>query len=271
MKYVVLRDDDTHALTPIDYLERLYRPFLDKGLPVNLATIPNVNTTMTLPNGAPELYLRVPNETKETNLPIGRNAKLVEYLLANPGYTLLQHGCQHNFHEFAAEDAAVIIAKLEEGTRLFAEAGIPKADTFVAPHDRFSFAGLSEVSKRFPVVSACWYELRKLPVSWWPHYAYKKIFSKPHWQVGKTRLLTHPGSLVTQTLPYDSIIPRIKAHIAQKRLTVIMTHWWEFFRENGPDQPLIDVFHELAATLAADRDVKMVSFRDIANGRVPLN
>ena len=37
MRYVILRDDDTNALTPIECLETLYRPFLDRGLPVNLA------------------------------------------------------------------------------------------------------------------------------------------------------------------------------------------------------------------------------------------
>ena len=42
MRYVILRDDDTNTFTPVECLERLYRPFLDLGLPVNLAVIPNV-------------------------------------------------------------------------------------------------------------------------------------------------------------------------------------------------------------------------------------
>ena len=29
MHYVILRDDDTNALTPVGCLEQLYRPFLD--------------------------------------------------------------------------------------------------------------------------------------------------------------------------------------------------------------------------------------------------
>ena len=32
MKYVIIRDDDTCALTPIECLETLYRPFLDRSL-----------------------------------------------------------------------------------------------------------------------------------------------------------------------------------------------------------------------------------------------
>ena len=57
MRYVILRDDDTNALTPVDCLDRLYRPFLDRGLPVNLATIPDVFTRTTLPDGQLEGYL----------------------------------------------------------------------------------------------------------------------------------------------------------------------------------------------------------------------
>ena len=51
MKYVIIRDDDTNALTPIECLETLYRPFLERSLSVNLATIPNVRSDVFLPNG----------------------------------------------------------------------------------------------------------------------------------------------------------------------------------------------------------------------------
>ncbi len=49
MRYVIIRDDDTNAFTPPECLEQLYRPFLDRGLPVNLATIPDVSTNATPP------------------------------------------------------------------------------------------------------------------------------------------------------------------------------------------------------------------------------
>src|SRR6058998_3397825 len=57
MRYVILRDDDTNALTPVECLERLYRPFLDRGLPVNLAAIPKVRTDVTGTHGLLEGYL----------------------------------------------------------------------------------------------------------------------------------------------------------------------------------------------------------------------
>ena len=49
MRYVIIRDDDTNASTPVECLERLYRPFLERGLPVNLAVIPDVSTDATTP------------------------------------------------------------------------------------------------------------------------------------------------------------------------------------------------------------------------------
>ena len=53
MRYVIIRDDDTNALTPVSCLERLYRPFLERGIPVNLATIPEVALDTKLPDGKP--------------------------------------------------------------------------------------------------------------------------------------------------------------------------------------------------------------------------
>ena len=57
MRYVIIRDDDTNALTPVACLEHLYRPFLDRGLPVNLAAIPDVSTDTRMAQGTLEGYL----------------------------------------------------------------------------------------------------------------------------------------------------------------------------------------------------------------------
>jgi len=92
MRYVILRDDDTNALTPAEYLEQLYRPFLDRGLPVNLAAIPKVRTDAVMANGSREGFLVTKNEHAPLMVPIGNNEKLVRYLRANPGFRIVQHG-----------------------------------------------------------------------------------------------------------------------------------------------------------------------------------
>src|SRR3977135_712464 len=102
VRYVIIRDDDTNALTPVDCLERLYRPFLDRDLPVNLATIPNVCTRTTFHDGRPEWYLLKPRGPLPEALTVGGNQELVGYLLDNPGYHIVQHGFRHDYFEFDA-------------------------------------------------------------------------------------------------------------------------------------------------------------------------
>src|SRR5215469_13131983 len=118
MRYVIIRDDDTNALTPPEFLEQLYRPLLDRGLPINLATVPEVTTDARMANGQPEGFLlawlnmdgtangnpakglgvdcfesfespaseSLSTPNNGTTLPITRNQKLLRYLHENPGY-----------------------------------------------------------------------------------------------------------------------------------------------------------------------------------------
>src|ERR1043165_1342316 len=122
MRYVIIRDDDTNAFTPVECLERLYRPFLDRGLPVNLAVIPAVTLDAKMGDGRPEGFLLkraeratvgvaasageidlraaaptvvsepVVHTGAERTRPIGENQALVDYMLDNPGYKIVQHG-----------------------------------------------------------------------------------------------------------------------------------------------------------------------------------
>jgi len=271
MRYVVLRDDDTNALTPIECLERLYRPFLDRGLPVNLAVIPEVRARLTRPDGQPEGFLmgRL-GEAAETRA-IGQNPKLVRYLLKNPGYQIVQHGCHHDAFEFAASESAETARRIEQGTFRLLEAGFPKPQTFVAPHDKFSRASLLEATKHFYVISTGWFELPRLPLSWWPKYLFKKMLKAPHWQVAHTVLLSHPGCLLSCYRPYETMLETVTSTIRRQRLTVLVTHWWEYFRNNAADEPFIAILHQLADYLAHEPSIEVVSFDEVAAGKVRLN
>jgi hypothetical protein len=346
MRYVILRDDDTNALTPPEYLEQLYRPFLDRGLPINLSTIPLVRTDATDIKGVPEGFLcardlffapgaeegaeprasRTPapprpaaaptpihvgalemassqtltlssplngkgacpatpefvyahgpepegskNHPLPLTLPISAHGELIRYLKSNPGYRIVQHGCHHSLFEFDSNRASDIGERLDLGTRLLVHAGFPEPKTFVAPYDKLSRTSLEEVAKRFPVLSTGWFELRRLPLSWWPNYAAKKLFRRSHWRINRTLLLTHPGCLLSYHRPYHSMLDQVRHSVESRRLTVLVTHWWEYFRDNTPDGALIDVLHQTAAWLAEQREIKVVSFDELAEGRVPLN
>jgi hypothetical protein len=270
MRYVILRDDDTNALTPVECLERLYRPFLDRGLPVNLATIPKVRADVVGPNGFVEGYLFAKGDSTPLTSTIGSNQRLTSYLLNNPGYCIVQHGYHHSLFEFDSVRAGDIRHRLDEGTRLLVEAGFPEPKTFVAPYDRFSRVSLHEVAKRFRVLSTGWFEWRRLPVSWWPRYAIKKLSRHLHWRIGRTLLLSHPGCLLSHQRPCATMLEEVKQAVTSRRVTVLVTHWWEYFRNEKPDEAFIRILHETAAWLANEPDIKVVSFDDLAEGAVAL-
>lgn len=271
MHYIILRDDDTNALTPVGCLERLYRPLLDRGLPVNLAMIPAVNPRATMANGQPEGFLLAPAPAAADPIPIGTNPKLIGYLLTNRGYHVVQHGLHHEYLEFDRIPAQESGDRLDQGTKLLQEAGFPRPETFVAPYDRLSRAGLREVVARFRVFSTGWFELRRLPTRCWPNYALKKLRHAWHWQVGHTLLLSHPGCLFSRARAHSQMLQTILAQVTSRPLTVLVTHWWEYFHDGKANEPFIDCFHETTGYLAGRHDVKFVSFAQLARGDVPMN
>jgi hypothetical protein len=322
MRYVIIRDDDTNALTPIECLERLYRPFLERGLPVNLAAIPDVATTAITADGKPEGFLlnklvdccgaaakcaeggfssngheklssrasqigerglqqrppvisakdaRSTNGEPHATVPMPSNPDLVHYLRENPEFHIVQHGLHHDYLEFDRASPVEVGAKFEEGTRLLAEAGFARPQTFVAPYDKLSRTSLAEGAKRFQVLSTGWYELRRLPFSWWPSYALKKAAGKTHWRTRGTILLTHPGCLLSYRRNYNTILNAVIQHVSKHRLTVLVTHWWEYFRDGRPDERFIEVLHETGNYLAKNREVNVISFEALLSGQVPLN
>ena len=96
MHYVILRDDDTNAFTPVECLEELYRPFLNQGIPVNLSVIPDVRADTLRLDGRPEQFLFAKNGYDELTRPVGDNQELTTYLRDNTGYHIAQHGYDHS-------------------------------------------------------------------------------------------------------------------------------------------------------------------------------
>ena len=264
MRQVIIRDDDTNAFTPPECLEKLYRPFLDRGMPVNLAVIPAVRHNAKTPDGKPEGFLFAANgHAKDTN-PIASNQKLVDYLCSEPCYRVVQHGCHHDTFEFAINDHEEISRRLNEGTRHLADAGFAAPKTFVAPHDKFSRAAFRQSADHFRVISTGWFELARLPHAWWPNYVAKKVRHTPHWRAGNTLLLSHPGCLLSRFRRRDQILDQIKSAIANSSLTVLVTHWWEYFPDGQADRDFISILHQTADYLAAEPGVSVTAFDDLA-------
>jgi hypothetical protein len=271
VRYVIIRDDDTNAFTPVDCLERLYRPLLNRGLPINLAVIPEVDINATMPGGGREGFLCAGPGPRGGTRPLGSNPELVRYLLENPGYHVLQHGCHHDCFEFDRNAGSDISRRIAQGSHRLMEAGFPRPETFVAPHDKLSKAAYLEVARHFRVLSTGWFELRRLPCGWWPQYTLKKVRRAAHWRIGRTLLLSHPGCLLSCHRESATILDRIVTQLNSCRLTVLVTHWWEYFREGRADERFINLLHETSQYLAANRDIKVISFGDLVRDPIPLN
>jgi hypothetical protein len=151
------------------------------------------------------------------------------------------------------------------------EAGFPRPQTFVAPYDKLSRASLLAVAERFRVLSTGWFELRRLPYSWWPEYLKKKFRGTPHWQVGQTLLLSHPGCLLSYHRSFSRALQGIVQCLQKNQVTVLVTHWWEYFRTGKPDEPFIDFLHETLRHISNRSDLQVISFDEISSGRIPLN
>lgn len=265
MPTVILRDDDTNALTPVGCLERLYRPFLDRGLPVNLAVIPDVRTDVRMPDGRLEGFLVAKTGTTAPHIPIGENKELVDYLKANRGFHIVQHGCHHDRFEFDMRDGAEARRRIDLGADRLGKAGFDVSRTFVAPYDRFSKPAMREVAGRFEVISTGWFEWRRIPSAWLPSYVLYKARRQAHWRRGRTLLLRHPGCLLSRYRPYEGMLESVQAAVNSSALIVIVTHWWEYFPDGKPDEAFIQILHATADWLARSPDVRVVAFDQLTS------
>jgi hypothetical protein len=239
-------------------------------MPVNLAVIPEVRTDVRMADGRLEGFLSAGRSPGIPLAPIGFNAGLVDYLRSEPGYHVQQHGCHHDLFEFGISGRRELARRLDRGADLLREAGFARPPAFVAPYDRMSRAAFIEVAARFEVISTGWFEAGRVPVRWYASYALKKLGRRPHWRAGGRVLLSHPGCLLSFQRPRGGMLPSVRNAVEGAVLTVLVVHWWEFFRDGEPDQRLIGVLHEVADWLASRTDVRVVSFADVAAGAVPI-
>ncbi len=271
MRYVIIRDDDTNATTPIECLETLYRPWLDQGMPINLALIPEVTLAAHTAEGKKEQFLFNTNGDTSKTLPIAQNKQLVRYLLDNPGYHILQHGLHHDYLEFDRDSSFDLSARIDRGAQRLAEAGFPRSETFVAPYDKISRPAWKLLAKRFNIISTGWFERRRLPQTWWPRYALKQWRSAPHWRVGQTLLLSHPGCLLSCYRDYRATFPEIKSRVNTEPVTVLVNHWWEYFRDGKTDRDFVNFLHEVLDYLASNREIKVIRFSELLTANMELN
>ena len=89
--------------------------------------------------------------------------------------------------------------------------------------------------------------------------------------MGNTLLLSHPGCLLSYQRSYSTMLDNIVRYVNNNQLTVLVTHWWEYFRNGTPDNPFISFLHQTADYLATHPEIKVISFDDLLSKSIPLN
>jgi Uncharacterized protein conserved in bacteria (DUF2334) len=264
MKYVILRDDDTNGTTPVKWLEPLYRPFLERGFPVHLATIPYVRTDVRRSDGDIERYLFGERAGRLSFVPIENNADMLDYLRHEIEYVPVMHGLTHEFingdSEFFRDEASDIASRLEQGLAHFRAANLGWPRVFVAPQDRLTRASFREVMKRFSILSTRSLSLDILPRRYWPTYLRSRAFGRnKHIHNGSSTVLTHPGCILSNTKPLDGMLDRLLRIIHAQDVTVVVSHHWEYFDHDGlMNESFVAVLHAFAEYLSKAHEVRVV-------------
>jgi hypothetical protein len=59
-------------------------------------------------------------------------------------------------------------------------------------------------------------------------------------------------------------VSSLQRAIDRQRITVLVTHWWEYFRAGKPHDAFVRVLHETADYLASRDDVAVIPFSALA-------
>jgi hypothetical protein len=57
----------------------------------------------------------------------------------------------------------------------------------------------------------------------------------------------------------------IKQAIANQSITVLVTHWWEYFHGGITNDGYINALHQTAQWLATNDEIRVISFSDLLN------
>ena len=251
-RLVILRDDDVNTTTPVERLERVYRPLLAEGHKITFATIPKVATGTVVPTGEREPFIMGTHGA--TELPLQRDTPIVGWLrenaaLVEAGMHGLTHARLRNGTEFGSLTQAEAAARLDEGLKIMEHAFGKRPRSFIAPWDELSRGSIAATTERFDVVSTSFLNRKKLPASQWPKHFLERLRRQLILPINNCWVLRHEGG-VRPDETADQIHARVRAIPDGPLITVIVLHHWMFWDKA-----------EHPAVLALARDLK--KFRTI--------
>ena len=59
--------------------------------------------------------------------------------------------------------------------------------------------------------------------------------------------------------------------VNSRTVTVLVTHWWEYFPGGKLNENFVRVLHQTADYLASQEDIQVISFAELAKSGLELN
>lgn len=276
MKLCCIRDDDVHAFTTPENLQRAHAPLFARGLAINFATIPAVRGDTRL--RADDIYrLReglehhpfLPPEQRGNAqaMELGSNAALCRFLRTQPRTEILQHGYDHGLDGWRREgeepNAGVFERRVLAGRRLLTAALGAAPRFYVPPWDAFRTSSLRVLKRQFDGVSVRALGLSHLPV--WQRWRYLRFRREGRsaffW--GRFLILEHPGYLASR-FDGENLAARVHALLDRLDVLVLVQHHWECLWP-GEDRPggLLERWHALIEDLATSGRVEFVTMSEL--------
>jgi len=273
MKYILIRDDDLNYHTTIEELTGVYSYLFDNHIPINFATIPAVNTsaiTSSSDFGAGTYEPFIPKEVAGVNREwaIDENGALIAYLRNIKNAEFLLHGYAHfgipPAYEFENDDKNVIMDKLAKGKEILQRAFGQIPSTFVAPQDKYSPAAFKIIKENFEIFSLGWIDKTRIGTKLKVKYNWMKLTKNNYIKEGGMAIFEHPGCLFSKFKSTEETMKQLDHYIEQHKITIIVTHHWEFYEEGRPNQKLIDAFVSKIKALHQSSKYQFITFSQLA-------
>jgi len=279
MKYVVLRDDDISYFTRVDWLERLYEPLLERGLPFALSVIPRVRADVSDPppenaDGKYQCYgfasfIPPSFRGKRESFDVGENQALLNFLTANPQVEVVQHGYAHEvlngFREFEVAWRDEVEYRVRVGKELLQKAFGVAPRFFVPPWDTLSLQAVSILRHYFSGVSLTAFSHRIVPRYIAPKFLIKKWLGRDFLFWGRFLMLEHPGAYLNRYADPAKAAKSVLHHLETHSHYVLVNHHWEYFFDwtDHPSAELFSTWQKVLTELLARGEIRVVSFSEL--------
>jgi Uncharacterized protein conserved in bacteria (DUF2334) len=262
---VIVRDDDVSYFTPPGFLERLYEPLWERGLPVCLSVIPQHYDSVFV-------AYRTPSAAPDENTPpfafglgrthaIGDNRALTSRLddLSRAGCAeLCLHGFEHRYREFDVDEVTAR-NRLRLAVSAFG-ASFPTVapETFVPPYEGLSSQALAALAEHSLNIATCLDTLREVGLFDGQMSTEDDgvvSLSNGRTAFGCARYLFDP-------LASDAAVETAMSMVLSRRprLLILANHYWDFFdRFSTPRRERLRLWKEFVDELIA-RGARFTTF-----------